>query len=334
MARVGISTNEVELDSQFLRNAGTLAGQILPSQVAPGVSIAKIGQVTGIRLDHSIIGAIAVKWTRVLNAQSYEIQAGIDKTFIEDRFETFNVGGHKTSWIFTHGNPDKEYYIRIRARNAAGDVGDWSGLLNSRTGVVEANHLVGGSTGNIITYTFIDFPDPYLGGGINYVYLHPNRFPPNVWETKFGNAKFQSFGGLVFIFIAVDADFRTSYTSLTGLNHWTNLPEGPGYLDYPTGQFVVIEIWMDGEFIEKNYFGRTQDSVRITGCLTKGTPLVMGLPTLPGVGIHEYSIRIVLAPEIILEADGSVRSVGEYYDYEAFGVDLHKVTMAIFEKIR
>ena len=329
MARVGLSTNEVEIDNQFLKTSGGLAGQVLTSSTAPGISITGIGQVTGIRLDHSIIGAIAVKWAKVRLAQSYEIQVCTDKTFILGRFETYNVGQEMTSWIFEHGNPEQEYFVRIRARDASGDTGDWSGLLNTKTGVVEANHLIGGSTGNLVVYTFTDFSEPIMGGGFNwysgYGYAHGHPTNPTLYDATMGFAEVESIGGLMFVFIHFESEMAFSYVD----KFWTTV-------NYSEGQYVVFELWMDGEFLTSSFFGRYHDPAEFFACITRNTPLMIGIPTAPGVGLHEYFVRVVLCQEILVNADGSVQGPdpADMVINFVFAFEPQKLTMAFFEKVR
>ena len=336
MGRVGLATNELEIDNQILNASGNLFDSVSGSGSAGLVSIKKIGQVTGIRLDQRIVGAIQVVWTKVPLAQSYEIQVGVDKTFILDRFETYNVGPQDTVWTYVNGDADRVYYVRIRARNSEGDVGDWSGTLNTRTGYVEANHLIGGSTGSLQTYTITDFKVtqnpvfPFewastLGYGYVWLPLKPpgaSAWIPYVRDYFTDAIQFQSVGGTIFIFVSVDMSTAFSYVNDTG------------YIGFPLGQYLIMEFWLNGEYIDRNVVGRLHDYQESRNCTSSTSALMMGLPLLPGVGIHDLNIRIVLSEVDVTAPDGSAIPTYSTGAAIIFAANLTKMTIAIFEKVR
>lgn len=70
-----------------------------------------------------------IKWSKVVGATTYEVQAAYDPDFLTfvENYNTVDVGNTIIYEIVT-SDPDKEMYVRVRAKNGR-NVSDWSNII-------------------------------------------------------------------------------------------------------------------------------------------------------------------------------------------------------------
>lgn len=159
--RFGISDLDIETEEQLRRielelerKQGANVAVELGSQRR---ARSPLPRVTGVTLDDSTIGSIAVVWDAVdININRYEVEISEDSSFADP--VTFKVNEPQLV-LPTTLDPEVTYFVRVRAvgtrvQQGFHDIGDWSGPLTIAPGQATFTNLQAGAAGNVITYEF------------------------------------------------------------------------------------------------------------------------------------------------------------------------------------
>lgn len=299
--RTGLSTNEVEIDKRF-SDLETLIETKLDANPESGTPAQRaqattLPQVTGIRTNNQIVGAISFEWNAVdiSNLLHYEVQVSSVENFTNNTTKQYKIAG-QTFIILSDIPPTEAKFVRVRAVTSNGS-GHWSSTLNTETGKATPNQLVVGAASNIIRHVQTQFDPPVLttAGGVQL--------------AEYGFIDIETIGGIVIIFSTIEY-----------------------YLDWYAGLKMTISLLEDGNEILSftNYQINFPTEALYSSLLVQSQAILtfpgMAIPSSPPAGVHTYSWQILLEDE---PSEYVIAHVGAGMYYQEFRP--LKITTALVE---
>lgn len=131
--------------------------------IAPG-QVPVVSNVTST----SNVNTVSIKWDAVTmhDLSHYIVQVSANSDFT-DSTEFTCIQPHFT---YQEGDPDTNYYMRVKAVASSGTSGDYSLTTNTVTGLVDTANIADGAVGltQITAGSIYDFEDASVGSGLAY----------------------------------------------------------------------------------------------------------------------------------------------------------------------
>jgi hypothetical protein len=276
--------NKIEAEISKL-SVGNFDGSILGSTAVSS----QAPQVTGLSLV-SNLNTITVKWNpvNILNLNYYEIQVADNVGFVAPQVSR----QRNTQFTYQAGDPDETYYVRVRARPVAGRPGEWSGALNTETGLVTVNHLGRGAataiTDNTIDLSGTGVMDPDVAAD--------DPGPPTTVSAIFGNTVVRAEGGTVLPFIRFDYTLAAKTPAFPGPgfgNRWPNCGM----------QFDLLRTSETGDTVTTNTVNYDVAAVAIgvydtpamlNHVMADMPSFSLSYPEDPGIGVFAYALQVMV----------------------------------------
>jgi len=150
--RYGLEAEDPELELRLRRIEAELERRSGSDDEAFSDStqrVTNIPQVSGLRVKGSTPGSVTVEWNqvRVSDLRRYELDLAEDFAFNTNK-QTFNLASteYQISTVsISGGSGNIAIYVRVRAKNRAGNTGNYSAVLNTLTGQVQTSDIDDGA---------------------------------------------------------------------------------------------------------------------------------------------------------------------------------------------
>lgn len=277
----GIPDNMEEL-SEWLNRIDKRIANIGVSNLnySLGRVVSQAPQVTGLRLVPNL-NTITVEWNPipVRNLDFYEIQVSASPTWALPTVHR----QRSIKYTYQEGDPGETYYVRVRAKPIDGRYGEWSGTLNTETGVATVTHLQKGAA-TAPTDSYFDLSggplDPYqtYGAGNNSV------------TATYGGTSILSKGGTVLPFIIFKYKVASDWNAAAPRPQNEAKTEIDVLRSGPRGEVVVDSVTVSSYSNFGTYnVGAPQNSI-----VARVPNLALGSPDDPGAGRWRYRVRLTV----------------------------------------
>jgi hypothetical protein len=224
---------------------------------------------------------ITLRWDPIgiTNVEYYEIQIADNQAF--DLPKTHRQ--RNLQFTYEEGDPDTEYYARVRVKPINKPYGAWSGTLSTTTGIATYTHLEQGAATNV-TDNYFDLSgeaalDPYADNGM----------AAGLWTSTgyYGGTTIRCYGGTVLPYIVFQYSVASTWV-LAAAPHREAKVDIEVLRRGDTGEVGVDDVTI-GSY---STVGTYNAAVPANSVTARVPSLGLASPDDPGFGVWRYRVKL------------------------------------------